>query len=302
VRRCVPVVAVLFASCSASDQTTRASAPAADAQVNERLLQYPDAVRSAVLDSIMGFWTDDVRVLEPEFRAEGAAALRKNGQAFYDRFKITRVAFAPAETYAHDDGAVVYQYGYYTEDFTPKAGGDTINARNNFAARWVKDSSGQWRIHRFIAVPAPLQGAPSGNAAPVAAAADAPPGDAASVEQRLQEYQAAVTAGDAEAVKAFYAEDARSVVPRAELNDKAALAKAFDASLPRNKVRVDVTSEEVFVHDKGTVAYQYGGYTERLERAGRPAVTNRMNFMIRWEKDAAGRWLIDRFYATPTPR
>lgn len=301
----LPVAAaiLLACACSASDQSTKSSdEPSAETQVNARLMQYPDAVKSGAADSIMPFFAEDVRVFEAEAHFEGASAIRKLADDFFGQNKVTRLAFAPSETVAHDSGTVVYQFGYYTEDFTPKAGGDTTNARANFVMRWVKDVAGAWRIHRLIAAPAPDSTAAPATVAPVAPVAGSP-GDAASVEQRMRDYIETYHRGDIAAVKSFWAADLRLAEPGVEINDAAAITKVLEDALSANTVKVDLTSDEIFVHDNGSVAYQYGHYSERLtpKKGGAPT-DYRMHFLARWKKDASGAWLIDRFYATPMPK
>ena len=157
--RYLTVVALLAACASEQQQPANDDAVlrTAEKEVNERLFAYPDAVKSGQVDSIMLFWMPEVRVFEQFQTVDGAAALRKVGDDFFKSFQVTRIAFAPEETVAYDSGRVVYQFGYFTEDFTPRSGGDTTNVRSNFAARWKKGSDGRWRIDRWYTTPAPKE-------------------------------------------------------------------------------------------------------------------------------------------------
>ena len=281
-----------------NEETVRA----AEAEVNQRIFAYPAVAKTGNLDSVMTFFADDARVFDNGFRANGQAAILQVGAEFFPANLITRLAYAPSETVAHDGGAVVYQFGYYTEDITPRAGGDTTNTRSNYAARWTRDAQGNWRFHRFMAVPAP--DSTSTPNIPSVAALKGAPGDAASVEQRMKDYVAAYLTGDMTIIAEFVADDSRIVEDKVYVEGKAAIIEGMTGVLNANRITsLDVQTEQTFVHDEGSVAYQLGNYTETIApKAGGAGTTYRNHFLVRWEKNAAGEWVIDRFYATPMPR
>jgi ketosteroid isomerase-like protein len=296
-----------FSGCSQADDTTTndpAALRAAESEVYERLFSYPAIVKAGRVDSIMTFWAPDVRVFDKEVRVNGDSALRRIGDEFFAAYEVTRLAYAPAESFAHDGGAVVYQFGYFTEDMRRKGATAITNTRSNYVARWVKDDAGKWRIHRMIAVPSPQKPAATATIATVAPAANAEPGDRTSVEQRMTAYVTALRSNDLPAIMAFWAEDGRLVEPEVELNDKPAINTFLENVLGTNRVEsLELTTEEVFLHDRGTVAYQLGRYTERTVRKnGGAAATSRNHYLARWKKSSSGEWLLDRFYGTPVPR
>jgi ketosteroid isomerase-like protein len=101
----------------------------------------------------------------------------------------------------------------------------------------------------------------------------------------------------------FWAEDGRYIKPDVEMNDKPALASWIKDAFSRSRTTsLDLSTDEVFVHDNGTVAYQLGNYTERIvPKSAGSAVTHRSHYIARWKKNAAGEWLLDHLYATPMP-
>ncbi len=267
----------------------------AEAQASSRLFSYPRAVLSGQLDSIMSFWAPDVRVFENEARALGDSALRAIGKEFFAQFDVTRLAYAPTETVAHDSDSVVYQFGYYTEDVRRKGQTAVTNSGNNFAARWVRDGSGTWRFHRFIATPAPRPSAPLPTVPAVPPITKNRP-DAAAIEQRMKAYAAALASNDPVTILGFWAEDGRYIQPNIELNDKPAITRFVNEAYARRKSTVvDITSQEVFLHE--AVAYQLGSCSPCLV----PGSTGRHYYFARWKSAANGQWLIDRFLATLAP-
>ena len=247
-------------------------------QVSRRLFSYPAVVQRGQLDSIMSFWASDVRIFENEVHVSGDSALRAIGKEFFPQFDVTRLAYAPTETVAHDTGRVVYQFGYFTEDIRRKGETAVTNMGNNFAARWTTDASGGWRLHRFITTPAPRPSAPPPTVPAVAPVASTQPVMASTIEQRMREYVAALRSRDPATILSFWADDGRYMQSNIELNDKPAITKFVnDAYARRTSGAVEMTSDEVFLHD-GEVAYQLGscnlclvaGATSRDQR--RPAL------------------------------
>jgi ketosteroid isomerase-like protein len=208
---------------------------------------------------------------------------------------VTRLAYAPTETIAHDTAAV-YQFGYLTEDTRPKGQTAVTNAGNNFAVRWIRDAAGNWRFHRFIATSAPRPSAPTPTVQPIAAATGVR-ADAATIEQRSKDYADALRSNDPAKVLGFWAEDGRYLQPDIELNDQPAIARFVSEAYARARTNaVDLTSDELFLHDG--VAYQLGTCSPCLVPGG---AGRRYQYIARWKHGADGTWLIDRFLATLTP-
>jgi ketosteroid isomerase-like protein len=297
----LPALALLGLLSTACDRPgpavdTSALLHQAEQDATSRLFGYPRVVLSGQLDSIMRFWTSDVRVFENEARVVGDSALRAIGNQFFPQFDVTRLAYAPTETVAHDSDSVVYQFGYFTEDVRRKGQTAVTNTGNNFVARMIRDASGTWRFHRFIATPAPRPSAPTPTVPTIAPSTGTRP-DAAAIEQRMTEYAAALSSNDPLAILGFWAEDGRFMQPNVELNDKPAIARLVnDAYANAKATAADITSEEMFLHDG--VAYQLGSCSPCLV----PGSSRRLNYIARWKSSADGKWLLDRFLATLAPR
>ena len=268
----------------------------AEQDASSRLFGYPRVVLSGQIDSIMSFWAPDVRVFENEARVVGDSALRAIGNQFFPQFDVTRLAYAPTETVAHDSDSVVYQFGYFTEDVRRKGQTAVTNTGNNFVTRMVRDASGTWRFQRFLATPAPRPAAPTPTVAAIAPASGTRP-DASAIEQRMNAYAAALSSNDSVAVLGFWAEDGRFMQPNVELNDKPAITRFVNDAFAKTKsTTVDIASEEIFLHDG--VAYQFGSCNPCLVAGS----SRRHHYLARWKRSADGQWLIDRFLATLAPR
>jgi ketosteroid isomerase-like protein len=286
--------------CSACENPAPAVDPAAllrqaEEQAGSRLFSYPRVVLSGQLDSIMSYWAPDVRIFENEARVRGDSALRAIGKQFFAQFDVTRLAYAPTETVAHDSDSVVYQFGYFTEDSRRKGRTAVTNAGNNFAARWVRDAAGTWRFQRLFATPAPRPSAPIPTV-PAIPPVPGPAPDKATISQRMADYTHALTTHDPVRILAFWAEDGRYMEPNIELNDKPAITRFVNERYDGRKSElVDLSGEEVFVHQG--VAYVLGSCSPCLV----PGSTRRHSYIVRWKSHADGKWLIDRFIATLAP-
>ena len=268
----------------------------AEQDASTPLFGYPRVVLGGQLDSIMNFWAPDVRVFETESRVIGDSALRAIGNQFFPQFDVTRLAYAPTETVAHDSDSVVYQFGYFTEDVRRKGQTAVTNMGNNFAARMIRDPSGTWRFHRFLATPAPRPAAPTPAVAAIAPVSGTRP-DGATIQQRMNAYAAALSSNDPVAILGFWADDGRYMQPNVELNDKPAISRFVNDAFAKVKATaVDITSEEIFLHDG--VAYQLGSCSPCLV----PGPSRRYHYIARWKSSADGQWLIDRFVVTLAPR
>jgi ketosteroid isomerase-like protein len=268
----------------------------AEEQAGSRLFSYPRAVLSGQLDSIMSYWAPDIRIFENEAQVRGDSALRAIGKQFFAQFDVTRLAYAPTETVAHDSDSVVYQFGYFTEDSRRKGQTAVTNAGNNFAARWVRDAAGTWRFHRFIATPAPRPSAPI-STVPAIPPVPGPAPDKATISQRMSDYTGALVTHNPERILAFWSEDGRYMEPNIELNDKLAITRFVNERYAGRKAEmVDLSGEEIFLHQG--VAYVIGTCNPCLV----PGSTRRRSYIVRWKNTADGKWLIDRFIATLAPR
>ena len=298
VRRFALLGSLIWTACDrpAPAVDTSATLRQAEQDATSRLFGYPRVVLSGQLDSIMSFWAPDVRVFENEARAVGDSALRAIGQQFFPQFDVTRLAYAPTETVAHDSDSVVYQFGYFTEDVRRKGQTAVTNTGNNFVTRMVRDASGTWRFQRFLATPAPRPAAPTPTVAAIAPASGTRP-DASAIEQRMEEYAAALSSNDPVAILGFWADDGRYMQPNVELNDKPAISRFVNEAFAKAKATtVDIASEEIFLHEG--LAYQLGSCSPCLV----PGSTRRHSYLVRWKHTADGKWLIDRFLATLAPR
>jgi len=138
-RRVILAVASLSLACTAEPNlgTERAAIMHADSA-------WLAAAQSRNVDSILGFWTDDARVISPgESPVVGREALRKMltdafaMPEFSVSWNTTDVVVAPA-------GNMAYSFG--TNAFTvPAASGGVDTLRGQSVVVWRKSADGRWR-------------------------------------------------------------------------------------------------------------------------------------------------------------
>lgn len=124
------------------------------------------------------------------------------------------------------------------------------------------------------------------------------------VEMRMNDYLAVLRANQFDSLKAFWTPEPQLFENAMEIKGGA----AFDGLVNEVKrtmtlTSIDLTSTDVFVHDGGKVAYQYGRYSEGIaykDGKKKPELA-RNNFVAQWMKDSTGVWRMSRFTATPMP-
>jgi ketosteroid isomerase-like protein len=112
------------------------------------------------VDSIVAYWTDDARVVEPgQAVVAGKPALRGmvNGSMSVPGF---HVSWTPDSAVISRSGDLAYSYG--TNEFTaPDSTGSLVTTRGRYIAVWRKEADGQWRCSEDYGSPGPTANAPS---------------------------------------------------------------------------------------------------------------------------------------------
>jgi len=296
---------LVLAACNAADSASTESARAAEAAVQERLPIMGTAVQSGNVDALIDLWAPDVRLYESGVVMDGEAQARQIMGQFLGTLDVSNLTINAIETVAHDNGAVVYQFGYLTQTLKPSHGGPDIPVRNNFSLRWVPNADGVWEMHRYVSTVAPPdESAPQ----PVKTSrADVEPigheAAQAEVAQATGEYRDAVLSGDPARIAGIFTEDALFFEPEIQLIGRSAIQQFMtDVTSGYRVESLDIHPVETFIHDGGSVVYQYGGYSETtVEKATDRPTTTRNNYLARWRRGGDGRWLIDRFIATAQP-
>ncbi|MGH7470583.1 MAG: DUF4440 domain-containing protein [Longimicrobiales bacterium] len=310
-RRCIAVLllAVALTGCAATDSPPSSSEAVligARDQVAQRMNDYSAALRSGDIANILSFWAPDAMVQEPEMETS-STELTQLAQEFFPANQIAAFAATTSEIAAHDDGTTVYQWGNYTESIQPRDSAVAPSMRHsNFVARWVK-TDGTWRIHRLTSVAMPREAAPP---AAAAKSADRPIGSlddrlaAMQIEERMVEFANAVRANDSAALLALWTDDAQHIESELHIVGKPAIAALVNEVLVTQRVTsVEMASREIFVHDHGSVAYQYGTISKTMaaKDENAPATTTHCNFMARWRRGSDGLWRIDGYMSIPQP-
>ena len=126
--------------------------------VEQRLQAYASALRADDWTRGSPFWADDAVFQEPAIEINDKAALDAFALKSLAGVEIQNLQVTPEETTVHDDGAVVYQWGHYTETVVPKTGKpEPQTIRNAMFIRWKRGADGEYRMDRFVATPLPKQ-------------------------------------------------------------------------------------------------------------------------------------------------
>ena len=124
------------------------------------------------------------------------------------------------------------------------------------------------------------------------------------VAKRMDDYLAAARADKLDTFADYWTDSARLIEPEIDLSGRTAVMAMIGDVLKSMKLaEMSLKTTDIFVHDRGTVAYQYGSVDETLApRDGKAAaVRARVNFVVRWVKQADGVWRMDRMIETPMP-
>jgi ketosteroid isomerase-like protein len=131
----------------------------------------------------------------------------------------------------------------------------------------------------------------------------ADPGADAEVAQQLAErldaYEQALLTGQAAPVKSFWTDDARVLVPGADLIGSELASFIDDFFAAGGVIRsVEFRTADIFVH--GDAAYELGQYEETGQVGIQEPEHVSANYFLRWERQPDGSWKIDRFVSGPT--
>lgn len=135
----IVVLSVLVIGCTAKPnlETERAAILQADSA-------WLAAAHSRNIDSTLGFWTEDARILSPgEPPIMGGTAIRK---MLTDGFAIPEftVAWHTSDVFVDEGGTMAYSVG--TNAFTmPNQAGGIDTLRGQGVVVWRKSSDGRWR-------------------------------------------------------------------------------------------------------------------------------------------------------------
>lgn len=152
--RAILVIAALSLACAAEPNlgTERTAIMHADSA-------WLAAAQSRDVDSLIGFWTEDARVISPgEPPVVGREAIRK---MLTDAFAMPEfsVSWNTTEVIVAPAGSMAYSFG--TNTFTvPGASGGIDTVRGQGVVVWRKGSDGRWRSAVDAWTPQPA--APSG--------------------------------------------------------------------------------------------------------------------------------------------
>jgi uncharacterized protein (TIGR02246 family) len=121
----------------------------------------------------------------------------------------------------------------------------------------------------------------------------------AALAARIDAYEQAALATDAEGMKALWTDDVRVIQPGMSRSG-AEVPAMYDETVASGVTiqSIDIRMAEVWVH--GDVAYTLGDYDESMTAAaGEDPIEIHSNWFGRWERGADGQWRIDRLMTSP---
>jgi ketosteroid isomerase-like protein len=111
-------------------------------------------------DSVVGYWSDDARVLmtgQPV--VSGKSAIREMVAAM-TKIPGFRATWTPDSAVVSRSGDLGYTYG--TNEFTvPDSTGKLVTTPGRYLTVWRKDADGRWRCVQDISNPAPAAAGPA---------------------------------------------------------------------------------------------------------------------------------------------
>jgi uncharacterized protein (TIGR02246 family) len=124
----------------------------------------------------------------------------------------------------------------------------------------------------------------------------------ADIRATLDAYTAALTAGNAHRIAAFFTPDARLAEPGMDdiegANAIHAVKRSFYAS---GAVITDVEVNSEVVHVDGPDAFEFGSYSESVRIGGSAEQTVRGRYAIQWRRGPEARWRIRLFLINHLP-
>src|SRR5262249_5008576 len=126
----------------------------------------------------------------------------------------------------------------------------------------------------------------------------------AAVQKRMDDYLTVVRASRYDSLANFWSKDVRVFETGMEIHNRAEWeALVAEVTKTMKTDSITLTTDEIFAHDGGAVAYQHGHYMEALHYIDgkKPPEIVHGNFVARWVKESDGVWRMARFISTPQP-
>ena len=141
---------------SAEAQGSRADQGAVRAEVNAAWRRWEAITVAGDSVSAAAFFTAEAAfAFGTEVR--GANAIREYWARNHRGFKWEQAAYTMEEFALVDD--LAFDFGWLTQRWHPRVGGESTNQRMRYAAIWQRQTDGTWKLHRWLVTLAAL---PSG--------------------------------------------------------------------------------------------------------------------------------------------
>jgi uncharacterized protein (TIGR02246 family) len=113
------------------------------------------------------------------------------------------------------------------------------------------------------------------------------------IEAAAAKFAAAFNRGDAEAVAAFYAKEAKVLPPNSAMVTGESAIRAFWQGFIEMTATRELTLEVLTVDSQGDLAYEVGAYTLSLQLKNALApIQDQGKYVVVWKRSASGSWMI----------
>jgi uncharacterized protein (TIGR02246 family) len=125
---------------------------------------------------------------------------------------------------------------------------------------------------------------------------------AADIRATMDEYRAALLAGDAARIAAFFTPDAVLLEPDTdEIVGVRAIHARIDTVLAAGAAVTELTVATELLHADGPVAFEFGTFAGRYRAGGAEAQAVHGRYIIHWQRGPEARWHIRRLLLHPLP-
>lgn len=149
---CIIITIVFLFSCHHEKQPSNTLQN--EEEVSELLLtlndQYAEALESSKADQCLSMMTPDYINYLTYHDTQNRQAVDVMFHQIAQNMKLENVKFTRTEIFIHDDMA--YEFGYFTQDITPKNGGEIQTSRARYITVFKKIND-KWLFHRWMPQP-----------------------------------------------------------------------------------------------------------------------------------------------------
>lgn len=150
----------LFLACTnqrAADGVAGLDTTRIKAAIQQQWIAMDAAARAGDIDAALAIYTADAATREPGIAVQSADSIRAIFAAALSASEVLGITYTPERFVFTPDRAV--EFGVYRERQRDRASGAEIICDCRYAAEWVQESGGRWRIRYLFTGPRVAPGA-----------------------------------------------------------------------------------------------------------------------------------------------